>query len=65
MSGSDSDSGKRVRQHVWKVFAQLKALKDRQRVQHTPGPTGSMVRDVEVEGEEDTPGGVGDVKPPS
>lgn len=65
MADKDSDFGERVRRHVRKMLAQLRALKDRQRAQQTPGPTGSMDRGVEVEGEEDTPGGVGDVKPPS
>jgi hypothetical protein len=58
-----TDDGERVRQHVRKVLAQLRALKERQRVRekHDPGSNDAG----EFDHEEDTSGSIGGGEGPS
>jgi hypothetical protein len=58
-----TDDSERVRQHVMKVLAQLRALKERQRARekHDPGLGGAG----EIDREEDTSGSIGGGEGPS
>jgi hypothetical protein len=58
------EDGERVRQHVLKVLAQLRALKDQQCAREQPERE-SDARLVEVDREEDTPRSVGGLEGPS
>jgi hypothetical protein len=64
MSNKKSDAGENVRQHVHKVLAQIKALKEQQRTNENQTSPG-MDSVVEVERKEDPSSSVGDVEGPS
>jgi hypothetical protein len=62
MSNEMSDAGENVRQHVRKILAQLRALKEQQREQ--PNPLGPNIA-VEIDREEDPSSSVGGVESPT
>jgi hypothetical protein len=63
MADTITDTGERVRAHVRKVLAELKALKGRQRA--GPSPVKSLDSAVEVEREDNTPSGIADIQRPA
>ena len=58
-----TDDGERVRQHLRKVLAQLRALKERQRAREKPAPGSNGAG--KIDREEDTSGSIGGGEGPS
>ena len=65
MASKDQDGTDSIRQHVRKVLAQIRALRDQQRAQEKVRQTGSMDSTVEVEREENPSGDIGNVQRPA
>ena len=65
--GTDSIRQDSIRQHVRKVLAQIRALRDQQRAQEKVRQTGSMdsTVEVEVDREDDPSNGIGGVQRPA
>ena len=65
MASKDQDGTDSIRQHVRKVLAQIRALRDQQRAQEKVRQTGSMDSTVEVEREENPSSDIGNVQRPA
>ena len=61
---ADDRSGEHVRQHIRTMLVRLAALQ-RKRAQEQKPPPSSVDTGVEVEGEDDPPGSVGDPEGPA
>jgi hypothetical protein len=61
----DGDAGERIREHVRRIFSQLRALREERRDKN-PGPADRLDKSVEVDRENDASSGdAGDLKRPS
>jgi hypothetical protein len=61
----DDRSGEQVRQHMRTMLIRLTALQRKRAKEEQDPPPGSVDTAVEVEGEDDPPGGVGDPEGPA
>jgi hypothetical protein len=61
----DGDAGERIREHVRRIFAQLRTLREQQRHKN-PNPADRIDKSVEVDRENDASSGdAGNLKRPS